>query len=230
MKDYPYKTPISMPRGSHFGSDYWITYSKKVQREIHLYSMLEYANFLVLEMNPKVEYFCEQPLKITDPSSESKRHSIFDFWVYFIDGNSKFQEVKYSTELQGEDSSALRSQKQIKFQQDWCKKHNYLYEVITEKNLYRSEYFITNLARLYSFVLRQTAQFNPDTEKELCNFLSNNSHSIAEIEAEKICNKTEEMFYLAQLYYKGIIHIDVLRRPLDKKTEVQLCVNENIIY
>ena len=49
-----------MPRGTHYGSDYWIIYSKKLQRQVHLYSMLEHANFIVLEMDSHVEYFCER--------------------------------------------------------------------------------------------------------------------------------------------------------------------------
>lgn len=96
---YLYSTPISMPRGTHYGSDYWIIYSKKLQRQVHLYSMLEHANFIVLEMDSHVEYFCEQPLKITDYNA-SKQQSVFDFWVYFTNGTYEFQEIKYSSELE----------------------------------------------------------------------------------------------------------------------------------
>ena len=55
--------PIEMPRGTHYGNNYYAVYSKKVHRVCYFYSNLEYYNFLTLEINPEVERFCEQPLK-----------------------------------------------------------------------------------------------------------------------------------------------------------------------
>jgi hypothetical protein len=47
--------------------------------------MLEFANFLQIEMNPAIEYFCEQPLKIILPD-QPKKSAIFDFWIQYSDG------------------------------------------------------------------------------------------------------------------------------------------------
>lgn len=226
---YLYNTPISMPRGTHYGSDYWIIYSKKLQRQVHLYSMLEHANFLALEMDSKVEYFCEQPLKITDLNLQ-KQSSVFDFWVYFSNGASEFQEVKYSNELQGDTEAALRSQKQIAFQRSWCEKQNYTYRVVTEKDLYKSEYYINNLDILYSFVTRQVSPIIHEQEIALYKFLSSGPQTISAIKNQTIFNEGSEMSNLVLLYYKGNILIDILHRPLDKNTEIRLCVRENITY
>ena len=68
---YLYQTPIKMPRGLHYGSDYWISNSFKLKRNVHLYSMLEYANFIELEMNPSVEYFC-------GANSYKRMHFVYD--------------------------------------------------------------------------------------------------------------------------------------------------------
>ena len=144
---YLYQTPVEMPRGSHYGSDYWIVYSYKLGRNVHLYSMLEYANFIILEMNSSVEFFCEQPLKIQANLSHTKKSSVFDFWVYYKNGSSEFQEVKYSSELIGNSNAALRSQNQIQFQKEWCKSNGYEYKVITEKNLYDKPFKIQNLGK-----------------------------------------------------------------------------------
>ena len=59
MKKYQYEKPIEMPRGSHYGSDYWVVYSKKLDRRVQCYSMLEFANFLQIEMS----HGPEQPLQ-----------------------------------------------------------------------------------------------------------------------------------------------------------------------
>ena len=56
--------PIEIPRGMHYGNNYYAAYSNKIHRECHFFSTLEYYNFLTLEINPFVERFCEQPLKI----------------------------------------------------------------------------------------------------------------------------------------------------------------------
>lgn len=226
---YLYQTPIDMPRGSHYGSDYWISYSKKLCRKVHLYSMLEYANFLVLEMNPNIEYFCEQPTKIF--SNDGKKHSsVFDFWVYYSDGKTEFQEIKYSAELNGDTSSAIRTQQQIQFQKTWCEKEGQNYRVITENDLYKSEHYINNLNQLYSYVLRCTESTEYESIIALQNFLHNCPRSIAEIEAQSIFSSQNIFECLAQLYYNGYIDIDVLHRPLDKRTEIKLCESESIIY
>ncbi len=102
--------------------------------------------------------------------------------------------------------------------------------MVTEKDLYKSEYYINNLEILYSFVLRQTTSIIPEKEKALYEFLLTGSQTISAIEKQAIFNEESVMANLALLYYKGSIAIDILHRPLDKKTEIGLCVSENIIY
>ena len=63
--NYKFTTPIKMPRGTHYGSNYWMFESKKIHRCVTAYSNLEYENLLTLEMNPEVEYYCEQPYSAT---------------------------------------------------------------------------------------------------------------------------------------------------------------------
>lgn len=226
---YLYNTPINMPRGTHYGSDYWITFSRKIQRKVHLYSMLEYANFLSLEMNSNVEYFCEQPLKISD-SNTNNTQTVFDFWVYFADSSTEFQEVKYSTDLVGSSKSSIRSKKQIEFQKEWCHKHGYIYKVVTEKELYKSEYYITNLSILHSFLLRQNISISPESKNKLYDFLSNGVQTISTITELGILERGQELVTLSYLFYKGKIEIDILHRPLDKRTEIRLCENANTIF
>lgn len=47
----PKYKPLEMPRGTAYGNNYNNTYSVKLQRNVILYSQLEYHNFLALEMN-----------------------------------------------------------------------------------------------------------------------------------------------------------------------------------
>jgi hypothetical protein len=57
-------TPLLMKRGSKYGSNYWEVYSPKVKRIIRLFSDLEYDHWVLVENNPSVTSFCEQPLRI----------------------------------------------------------------------------------------------------------------------------------------------------------------------
>ncbi|RHQ10949.1 hypothetical protein DW974_20045 [Lachnospiraceae bacterium AM48-27BH] len=218
-----YQKPIEMPRGTHYGSDYWIAYSYKIKRMVHFYSMLEYANFIKLDMNPAVEYFCEQPLKIEDKDSSSvKKSSVFDFWVQYVDSKNEFQEIKYSSDITGSTESAIRAQKQIDFQRNWCISNQYNYRVVTEKDLYTGQFEIPNLELLHQHLLRYSkiSRYSPQNLFEL---LTKKPLCIEEIQANKILPEKYELSILAYQYYLGNIDMTLKERPLDKYTEVKLC-------
>ena len=56
-------TPEEMPRGTHYGNNYYEVFSPKLRRTVRLFSNLEYNNYLSLEINPEVVSFCEQPYR-----------------------------------------------------------------------------------------------------------------------------------------------------------------------
>lgn len=85
--------PIDMPRATHYGNNYFAVYSNKIKRICHFFSNLEYYNFLSLEMNPEVESFCEQPLKIDIVLENELKHAIFDMWVSYRDGREEIHLV-----------------------------------------------------------------------------------------------------------------------------------------
>ena len=61
--------PIAMQRSTHYGNNYFSVYSNKIKRVVHLFSNLEYYNFLTLETNPQVEtVICLAPKSIPFPS------------------------------------------------------------------------------------------------------------------------------------------------------------------
>ena len=79
-----FSKPIDMPRGTHYGNNYYLVYSKKIHRTCRFYSNLEYYNFLSLEINPKIEKFCEQPVKI-EIIQENKYNMLSSICGYFIE-------------------------------------------------------------------------------------------------------------------------------------------------
>ncbi|MBR5297757.1 MAG: Tn7 transposase TnsA N-terminal domain-containing protein [Parabacteroides sp.] len=219
---YIFQSPIKMPRGSHYGSDFWITYSYKLKRRVNLYSYLEYTQFISLEMNPEVEFFCEQPLEISGTFNGKNKKSVFDFWVQYKNSNSEFQEVKYISELKGNDKKSVRSKEQTEFQKQWCDENNYKYAIITDEDIFKSRHYIGNLQLLRSHLIR-SGIINKKDGEELLKKLRFANLTIGEIRNLNLVSEDNLLGILAKLLYDGIIEIDAISRPLDKSTEVHLC-------
>lgn len=150
----PKYQPLEFPRGKKYGNNYYITYSIKLQRNVILYSQLEYHNFLTLEMNPHVIDFCEQPLQIRIELDENSRTSIFDMWVSYDNGTEEFQEVKYKKDLDIHNKGDDRVFQQIQKQKRWCYLNGYDYSIRTEKDIYIGSCYISNLRNLHGIITR----------------------------------------------------------------------------
>lgn len=217
--EYLFNKPITMPRGSHYGSDYWVSYSYKLQRNVQFYSMLEYANFVFLEMNPSVEYFCEQPLKIEHPMP-GKKSIVFDFWVLFFDGATQFQEVKYSNEILGSDEKSLRSQKQIEAEKLWCMSQKYDFRVVTEKELLKDQHYFNNINKLRHTLCRSSADSISYTKAFFDALKNVPNKTIGEIINSQLVPSHIVWEILSNQFYLGNIDLDILGRPLDYSTGV----------
>lgn len=217
--DYLFTKPITMPRGSHYGSDYWVSYSYKLKRNVQLYSMLEYANFVFLEMNPLIVYFCEQPLKIEHPVP-GKKSIVFDFWVCFFDGTTQFQEVKYSSEILGSDDKSIRSQNQIEAEKLWCMSQKYDFKVITEKELLTDQHYFNNLCKLRHILCRSGSDSVSYT-KAFFDALKNISNkTIGDIINSELLPSHIVWEILSRQFYLGNIELEIVGRPIDYSTGV----------
>lgn len=218
-----FKKPLDMPRGTHYGNNYFAVYSNKIKRICHFFSNLEYYNFLSLEMNPEVESFCEQPLKIDIVQDNELKHAIFDMWVLYRDGREEMQEVKYAAELEGDDESAIRSQEQIRREEAWCKSNGIDFIVRTDKTIPKGRFYLKNLnimsAHLRRYIPTESAYYNP----RIIDALS--KHKVltyAELMDNDLLPINNELNHLCYMYEKGLIHMNIENRPLDYKTEVSL--------
>lgn len=167
-------SPVQVPRGRKYGSNYWETYSIKLDRQVTFYSDLEYKNYLTLEMNPKVVTFCEQPLSVELSICDKKEKTIFDMWAQYEDGYEELQEVKYIDELLGITEKSIRSKHQIEKQnRDYFIKYMEAHSNIKIKEMLTidifTEYEILDIVAyfLYKGVITanlESAAFSFDTE------------------------------------------------------------------
>ena len=60
-----------------------------------------------------------------------KSSTIFDVYVYYVDGREEMQEIKYFDELHSDNKKGERDRLQIKRQELWCTQNNIGYSIRT---------------------------------------------------------------------------------------------------
>ena len=221
MEDYmDFNIPIKEPRSKHFRNNYFTVYSRKLDRIVQFFSILEYYNFLTLEMNPKVVTFCEKPKQIEVLINGKWVNTTFDMWVKYNDDTEEIQEVMY------EPTKKIRNAdlpEEVIRKQNWCLESGLSFRIITEKEILSNRVFINNLARLSAKTRRYmpigTEQYFSILRKELQRF---KMRTIRELIRKQLLPPHHEYDFLAYLYYKGNICMNLEKHLLDYETEVWL--------
>jgi hypothetical protein len=213
-------SPILNPGRSHFGSNYWEVFSSKLNRDVNLYSNLEYDHWVLVETNPYIINFCEQPLKI-ELEVEGKKHStIFDMWVKWKDGKEEFIEIKYHSDLQHGNKRFEKTLKQLNLQKRWCEKENILYRVITEKEIRGNTIILENKKIILPY-LRNNLKIAETTLHTVHKEIKQGTSKLDDLYL-KISNLSrqhiKQSFYI--LIIKEMVHSNFSEIPLGPKTEV----------
>lgn len=140
-----------------FGNNRWIAYSSKLQRNVLLFSDLEYEHWLIIESNPTIIDFCEQPLLMNAHINGKLMTSIVDMWVKYDTDHEEFIEIKYSSDL-----IKHRVINQIAIQKHWCNEHRFQHHVRTEEHIRTNGILLSNLKILVKGQKQQKQQLDPD--------------------------------------------------------------------
>jgi hypothetical protein len=214
-------TPIPIKRSTHYGNNYWEGFSPKLKRNVRFFSDLEYEHWILVETNPMVVSFCEQPLRIKQCLNGEWIESIFDMWIKYCDGNETFIEVKYSEELESNHKNYERVKRQITAQKEWCKSNGKKHLIQTEKEIRGNRIFLENMRYLLPFVRQRT-----NSEK-----LANQIIELSKKENLKVVDvqnslpnipirKIRECIYC--LLYQGVLRSENIQYiPLGKQTVVK---------
>ena len=152
----------------HYGNNRWWMYSRKLCRAVHLQSNLEYQHCLLVEMDPEVVMYCEQPLRIQVQMDGRTVASIFDMWIKYRDTREEFVEIKYSSHIDlknpRHDPRALI---QITAQKIWCEQNGFMHSVRTEKTIRDNPILIENLRAMVPYLRQRSNPIDLDVHKLL---------------------------------------------------------------
>lgn len=213
-------TPIDIRRSSHYGSNYWETYSPKLKRIVKAFSDLEYDNYVLVETNPKIKSFCEQPIRIKCFWEGNLVESIFDMWIKWDDEKEEFIEVKYLSELDPVNPKSDRSIRQTNVQRRWCADHRHNYRIQTEREIRDNSIFLANMKVVLSYVKKRLMPIETDI-MNICKIIQQKKYTIGEI-INIIPELDEERIFesISWMIYQGKIFSNVEKIPLSVKTEV----------
>jgi hypothetical protein len=215
-------TPLPIKRSSRYGNNYWEAFSVKINRDVRFFSDLEYDNWILVESDPSIVQFCEQPKKIQIIWQEQLVESIFDMWTQDKDGVEQFIEVKYSHELNPEDKNfSSRSFKQTQAQAKWCRDNAIAYSIRTDRDIRGNSVYLNNLKNILPYVQQQ-----PNIAETIQHQIMKLLNSAPKVSIERIeqhlpgipRHRIREAVYL--MIFRGMIGSTIDQRTLDSRTEV----------
>lgn len=212
-----------MPRSTHYGNNYYVIPSRKLGHNVTAFSYLEYCNIIRLEMDSKVEFYCEQPCKVDVFVDGMMYSTTFDTYVFYKDGREEMQEVKYAEELAANNERGERDRAQIEKQKLWCTQNGINYAVRTDNIILSGNFTIRNLEWLAAKA-RRYSMTNDMGRKMLTSYLRENGNfTIGQLYTCGIITTKNGLNLLADMYYRGEITFgDIDNNQISNKTEVQL--------
>lgn len=192
----------------NYGSEYWEGYSPKIGRDVKLFSNLEREHYMLLEADPNVVAFCEQPIRMLGQAG-TMGDSFIDMWVLFSDGSEEYRETKLSNEVDSD-----RSKKQIQIQQLWCERNDFVHRVVTEVDLKPFKLLIDNCKEYIGFIPQHFSRRHLDLQRSITDIVAVHGQ-IKFKDLLKMFVGISEQQIMSAIF--TLIHSGVLRAPLDSQ-------------
>ncbi|MFX3637405.1 MAG: Tn7 transposase TnsA N-terminal domain-containing protein [Candidatus Pristimantibacillus sp.] len=220
--------PIVIPRNKKYGNNYWETRGLKVgNRDVTLYSDLEFDHWLTVESDRRVQTYCEQPCQISFVLNGKLRTSIFDMVICDWKGSTTFIEVKYENELISSHKNYERNMRQIEAQMKWCNQNGVTHEVRTEKTIRKGKHSIENYLKMISNVLNHQQPGNISLVSQVLESQKSIKISKLQVLLQEQLDKYNTLLSLQWLYYEGIVTANLDVQVWGDEMEVRF--NENPI-
>lgn len=155
----------NQPRGN-YGSNFWQMYSRKLDRDVHFYSNLERDHGVIIEADPNVAWFCEQPLRINIKLDGRDRETVMDMLIQFTDGRTEYREVKYASDVQRVDDRS-RVARQLAAQREWAFVTANDYKIVTDEEIRRNAMFLRNWKQILAYLATYASYDLAEIETQL---------------------------------------------------------------
>jgi len=169
---------------------------------------------VLVETDPTVATFCEQPLRVQVGS----HHSILDMWVKKTDGAEYFAEVKYQRDLIPTSSKSYeRVARQIATQREWCTVNEWGYQLMTDHEIRSNALFLKNMKTLLPY-LRSYRDMSELDELRTRKCLQGGPTTLGEL-LKQLGPRALEV--IAHLYMAGKIHCEFERQSINHQLGVR---------
>jgi hypothetical protein len=140
--------PVWVRPQNNYGSNRWVVFSPKLGRTVILYSDLERDHWVLVEADPRILLFCEQPLRISVRLASGPVGTIFDMWLRWREGHEELREVKYKDHV----ANSSRASRQLEAQATWTSLVSFPYSVMTEDVIRANPIFLANWKRILCYL------------------------------------------------------------------------------
>lgn len=208
---YRFTEPIEKKRSSCYGNNYFIFKSRKLMREVTVFSNLEYDNIICLEMDYHVEWYCERPVKESFYIDGHKKIAEPDIYVKYKNGEEEFQIVTYDLTDAGDEIHL------------WAAQCNEKINIRTPKDIYIGPFFTRNISYL-AMNSRHYQDSSSYADANILRYISSAGVvSVGQLINTGILTQTTGITYLSDLYYRGLIDfVDIAETSFSYRTEVKI--------
>lgn len=219
-------TPIYRSKAATRVGNHWIVFSLKIGRIVHLYSDLERDHWLLIEADPDVVAFCEQPCTACASINGKRLQSIPDMWIRRQDGREEIIEVKYQKDIAKQEATGAH---QIEIQKEWATRNNILHRIVTDTEIRKNRVKLDNVSKMIHAIRcekdNEIKENRGNDKNQMINLIKKNGGNLKIGELIKLlslsgCNKVLTTIYGAIL--TGDVIASFENTPLVHETIVSL--------
>ena len=204
--------PQEKSRGSAFGTSYHVCYSRKMGRQITVFSNLCFDRIIMHEMNHAVESYCERPFSDSCYINGKKVLIEPDIAVEYSNGDTLFEWMRYEASETSSIEDRISS---------WSHQTGSKVRILRPEDVYSGKYLMRNLHLLAARSRRVSPGSKTDDKLILYYLKENTEITIGKLYEKGLLSRSDGMSYISDLYYRGKITIPkIADESISYRTEV----------
>jgi len=148
---YPY-VPNYRNRGIYTkGHQYELNSPKIKNRSLHLFTKTEFQHYLLIESDPEIEIFCEQPdLNIVSFIDNKRIEANFDMWIKWKNGREEFRRIVNHQYKEVFENDPKKKPKLLALS-NWSEKNEIDFEIYTDKMINARPILLDNWSEILPY-------------------------------------------------------------------------------